>query len=84
MYEIIFHKPAKKQLTKLPKEIQIRILKTLERIRVRPHYFIKRIASSPYYRLRVGDYRVIIDIQNKKLIIFVVELGLRKNIYKSQ
>ncbi|MFH1521802.1 MAG: type II toxin-antitoxin system RelE/ParE family toxin [archaeon] len=84
MYEIIFHKPAKKQLKKLPQEIQIRILKTLERIRVRPHYFIKRLTGSPYYRLRVGDYRIILDIQNKKLIIFVLELGQRKNIYKSQ
>lgn len=83
MYEIIFHKPAKKQLYKLPKETQIRILKTLERIRIRPHHFIKSLAGLKYHALRIGDYRIILDIQNKKLIIFVVELGPRKNIYKN-
>lgn len=83
MYEIIFHKPAKKQLNKLPQETQIRILKTLERIKTRPHHFTKSLAGLKYYALRIGDYRVVLDIQNKKLIIFVVELGPRKNIYKS-
>ena len=83
MYEIIYHKLAKKQLKKLTKEIQIRILKTIERIRVRPHHFIKSLSGSKYHSLRSGDYRIILDIQNKKLIIFVVELGLRKKIYKN-
>ncbi len=84
MYEIIFHKSAKRQLKKLPQEIQIRILKTLERIRARPHHFVKSLAGLKYYSLRIGDYRIILDIQNRKLIIFVLELGPRKNIYKSQ
>ena len=84
MYEIIFHKLANKQLKKLSRETQIRILKILERIRVRPHHFAKSLAGLKYYSLRIGDYRVILDIQNKRLIIFIIELGPRKNIYKSQ
>ena len=39
MYEIIFDKLAQKQLAKLNTELQIRILKTLERIRIRPYSF---------------------------------------------
>jgi len=61
MYEIIFYKPAKKQLEKLPWEIQDRIMKTLERTRIRPHHFMRSLSGSPYYRLRVGDYRIILD-----------------------
>lgn len=82
MYEIEFSITAEKQLYKLSKKIQIRIIFTLERVRIRPYPHIKRIVGSPYFRLRVGDYRVIMDIKDDKLIIFVIEVGHRKNIYK--
>jgi mRNA interferase RelE/StbE len=81
MFEIIVSDLAKRQLTKLPQDIQERVGYALERIRIRPFHFIKKLAGSPYYRLRVGDYRVILDIRQDKLIIFVVEVGHRKNIY---
>ena len=83
MYELEYTKKAEKQLSKLPKDFQLRILKTLERIKIRPHHFIKSLASSKYYVLRVRNYRIILDLRNKKLIIFVVEIGPRKNIYKT-
>ena len=82
MYEVEFSKTAEKQLYKLDKEIQLRVISTLERIRIRPYPHIKRLVSSPYFRLRVGDYRVILDIKDDKLMIFVIELGHRKSIYK--
>ena len=81
MYEIIVSDKAKEQLSKLPQEIRNRIGTVLERIRIRPFHFVKRVVGSPYYRLRVSDYRVILDIRQDKLIIFVIELGHRKNIY---
>ena len=81
MYEIIVSDKAKKQLSKLSKEIIDRIGNALERIKIRPHYFVLRLVGSPYYRLRVGDYRVILDIINDKLVIMVLEVGHRKNIY---
>lgn len=83
MYQIIFESKAENQLKKLDKSIQDRILSSLNRIKIRPFdYDIKRLQGSPYYRLRVGEYRVILDIQQNKLIIIVVEIGSRKNIYK--
>jgi mRNA interferase RelE/StbE len=84
MYEIIFHDVAKKQLKKLPISIQSRIVSKLERLRFRPHSFVKRLIGSPYFRLRVGDHRVIVDIKNNILVILVLELGHRKNIYKTK
>ena len=83
MYDIIYKKLASKQIEKLPKEVQMRILKNLERIRIRPHYFVKSLSGSPYFRLRVGDYRLILDIKNNKLIIIVLEAKHRKNVYKT-
>ena len=82
MYDIIFSDLAKNQFSKLEKDIQNRIGKILERIRIRPFHFIKRVVGDPYFRLRVGDYRVLIDIRQDKLIIFVIEMGHRKKFYK--
>lgn len=81
MYEIFFYERAKKQLKKLPSEIQERILAVLDRLKISPHKYVKKLVGTPYFRARVGDYRIILDIQDKKLIIFVVELGHRKSIY---
>jgi mRNA interferase RelE/StbE len=81
MYEIIITDKAKKKLEKLPFEIQKRIAAVLERIRIRPFYFVKRLIGEPYFRLRVGDYRIILEIQENKLIIMIIDLGHRKEIY---
>ena len=81
MYNIELSKLAQKQLYKLEKEIQLRIVSSLERIRIRPYSYIKKLTGIQYFRLRVGDYRIILDIQNDKLVVFVVEIGHRKNVY---
>ncbi len=82
MYSIEFSQTAEKQLYKLERNVQARIISTLERIRVRPYPHVKKLVSSPYFRLRVGEYRVILDIKEDRLIIFVIEVGHRRNIYK--
>jgi len=81
-YEIIFTDTSRKQFKKLEKDIQERIIKALERIRIRPEAHIKKLVDDPGYRLRVGEYRIILDIEKEKLIILVVKIGHRKNIYK--
>lgn len=82
MYSIEFSKKAEQQLGKLPLQIQERIINCLDKIKIRPHHFVKRIVGSPYFRARAGDYRIILDIINDKLLIYVLEIGHRKNIYK--
>ena len=82
MYSIEFSETAKKQLDKLEINTRKRILQALERIKIRPFYFIKRKEDTPYFIFRVGNYRTILRIENNKLLIFVVEVGPRKNIYK--
>jgi len=82
MYEVVFYNGAKRQLSKLASDIQKRILNTLERIKIRPFHFIKRKEGTPYYILRIGNHRAILDVRKEKSLIFVVEVGHRKNIYK--
>ena len=81
-YEVTFSDFADKQLSKLPLDVQDRIVSTIKRCRIRPYSHVKKLVGSKYFRLRVGDYRVIIDIIDKKLIIHVVEVGHRKKVYK--
>ncbi len=80
-YEIIFSDKALRQLKKLEKNTQEKIITVLERIRVRPEAYVTKLVGDPGYKLRVGDYRVITDIENKMLRILVLKVGHRKNIY---
>jgi len=82
MFDIFLTAESKKFLKKLNKEDAARIISSIERCRVRPYHYVKKLVSSPYFRLRVGKYRVILDIKNKNLVIIVVEIGHRRNIYK--
>ena len=83
MYEIIFSETAEKQLKKLEKNVQIRIINALEKIRIRPEKYVRKIVNDPGYRLRVGEYRVIVDIDKGNLLILVINVGHRKKIYKN-
>ena len=82
MYEIFFSNSAKEKLKELPNNIKNDIGGAIERIKIRPFSFVKRLRNSQYYRLRVGNYRLILDVNTIQLIITVVELGHRKDIYK--
>ena len=80
-YEIIFSDAALKQLKKLEKSTQERIISTLERIRIRPQSYVTKLVGDSVYRLRVGDYRVILDIDEGVLVVLVIKVGHRKKIY---
>lgn len=82
MYDILFTSKAKKQLKKLEIKIQERIILVLERIRIRPEHYVTRLSGDPGYKLRAGNYRIIMDIKKEKLIILILKIGHRKSIYK--
>ena len=81
MYDIAFSKNSKKQFLKLEKDIQKRILNSLDRIKIRPEAYVTKLVGDTSYRLRVGDYRVIMDLKREQLIIFVVSASHRKESY---
>ncbi len=82
MYEIELSNKVKKQLKQFSRDLQYRIGMAFERIRIRPFHFAKRKQGTPYFILRIGEYRAILDIKQNKLIILVLEIGPRKKIYK--
>lgn len=81
MYQVVIKKPAKKFIDRLPDHEKRRIVAAIERLPNNGD--IKKLqGASGYYRLRVGDYRIIYTVDNGALIICVVAAGNRGDIYK--
>jgi len=81
MYSVEFSETAEKQFNKLEKNTRERIINVLERIKINPYHFIKRKQGTDYFIARIGEYRAVLKIDSIRKIIFVVEIGHRKNIY---
>ena len=85
MYKIAFTKGAYKSLRRVPHNVLVRILKRLEQIAGDPyagHPNVTRLSNRPGYRLRIGGWRVIYDVREEELIILVLKVGSRGEIYR--
>ena len=82
MHELILAKNVEKYLDKLNSKDRERIINSLDKLRIRPEHFLVRLVGDKSYKFRVGNYRLIIDLNKDKLVVLVVEIGHRRNIYK--
>ena len=80
-WHILWSDKSRKQLEKLDKKTAKRIIGGVDGIKENPYAAVSRLAGSQFFKLRIGDYRVILDLQHGKLVVFVVETGNRKRIY---
>ena len=84
MYQVFFDKPAAKQLAKLPKKLYEKVKKSIEALaeNPRPVGCLKLKGNGDAYRIRIGDFRVIYEIEDDVLIVVVVSVGDRKEVYR--
>jgi mRNA interferase RelE/StbE len=82
VWQVLWSEKSVKQLEKIDKKNAQRIYDGVLECAQEPFKNVIRLTNSPFYRLRVGNYRVILDLQQSKMIIFVVETDHRKRIYK--
>ncbi len=80
MHELRFDEKDISFLEKLPKQLRERIFSKIIASKEEPFRFFRSLEGKDFYKLRVGDYRVIADIN--KNAIEIVLIGHRKNIYK--
>ncbi len=75
---------AQRELDKLERTIARRIVAALRQLEVepRPHGVKKLAGKADLYRVRVGDFRIVYTIEDDKLIVLVVKIADRKQIYK--
>jgi mRNA interferase RelE/StbE len=85
MYKIVFTKQADKSLRKMSRNTANLIREKLIQIKQSPyakHKNVTKLQNRPGYRLRVGDWRIIYEIQNDKLVILVLKIAPRGRIYQ--
>ena len=84
-YQIEFLRTARKELSKLPPDIQKRISEKIEQLKLNPYPSgVKALKNGGgRLRLRVGEYRIIYRIENDCLVIIIIKVGHRRNIYRT-
>ena len=82
-YEIRFKPSAARSFAKLPAEVQRRIAPRIDALSAAPRPpGAEKLAGQDAFRVRVGDYRVIYAIEDRVLVVLVLHVGDRKEIYK--
>lgn len=82
-YEVLFKPKFLRALKRIDKVQQIRILSKIYKLSEDPRPLAsKRLKGSVYYRLRVGDYRIIYDVADANLTVLILDVGHRQGVYK--
>jgi len=83
-YSIRFTRRAQDDFDSLDKPLQHRLRPHIDRLAADPFPAgAKKLHSDePFYRIRVGDYRVVYQVERKQLIVVVIKVGHRKEVYR--
>jgi mRNA interferase RelE/StbE len=81
VYSLLFADKAQKQVGKLSKIHASRIIDKLESITDDPHRYVEGCEGYPYFHQRIGNYRVILDLNDADRVIEVLKVGPRKKVY---
>ena len=82
-YEIKIKRKAQKSLSKVKSPYQSKIILAIKKLSIDPHPSqSKKLTGRNAWRLRIGNFRVIYEIYNNELIILVLSIADRKDIYK--
>ncbi len=85
MYQLVYKKSATRGLQKQPAATRARMVKALKEIAADPRGYAgdwKPLKGTSYWRLRIGRYRAICNIKEERLIILVLKIGPRGDVYK--
>ncbi|MGC8561639.1 MAG: type II toxin-antitoxin system RelE family toxin [Thermoplasmata archaeon] len=80
-YEIVWSISASREMRRLDRSVAKRIYSKVDQLKEKPEILLERLVNPPCYRLRVGDYRIILDIQNEVLRILTLKVGHRSAVY---
>jgi mRNA interferase RelE/StbE len=85
MYEVVFRKEAVRTLRRMPRNMAELIREKLEHLRVDPYApnnNVTKLVGRPGYRLRVGDWRVIYELEDQQVVLLVIRIGPRGEVYE--
>ena len=82
-YVVVLKKSAEKELQRFPEKIHDRIVNCLVSLREKPRPFgAKKLHGREAYRVRVGDYRILYEIQDSASRVLIVTVGHRREVYR--
>ena len=82
-FDLVFKESVSKDLKEIPKQDVRRILERIDALRdePRPQGSVK-LSGKEYYRVRQGNYRIIYAIQDSQLVVIVIKVGHRREVYR--
>ncbi|MFY7999782.1 MAG: type II toxin-antitoxin system RelE family toxin [Candidatus Kapaibacteriota bacterium] len=85
LYTVILKNSAEKQLDSLPDSVVERVLKHIEALKVipRPHG-TKKLTDGELFRLRVGEYRILYDVDDRAKTVIVLDIEHRSKVYRKK
>ncbi|WP_234571928.1 type II toxin-antitoxin system RelE family toxin [Rhodohalobacter sp. 614A] len=83
-WQVEIERKAQKALKKIPNPFKSNIIEAIDRLTedVRPVGSKKLRGAEDLYRIRVNDYRIVYQIHDQKLVVLIVRIGHRKDIYE--
>ena len=83
-YRVIIRPSAEKALHRLPVDVHRRILAKLDELAInpRPANVVKMAGGENLWRLRAGDYRVVYEIHDREVMVVVLAIGHRREVYR--
>lgn len=82
-YEVSVLPSAQKEITKLPKQVQNKVLEALVSLSENPRpNGCKKLVGTDSWRFRVGEYRIVYSIEDNVLLIEVIRVAHRKEVYR--
>jgi mRNA interferase RelE/StbE len=84
MYKVTFSKQADKTLRRMPRNTAQNVVKKIKELAANPKRMrnVKKLTDHPGYRLRIGDWRVVYTLNENEVLIHVVKIKSRGEIYK--
>ncbi len=84
-YSLQIKRSAAKALAKITKNDRIRLVEAIDRLREEPNAGgVLKGEFAGLRRLRVGSYRIIYEVFDEQLVVLVIRIGHRKDLYRSK
>ena len=85
-YSVEFTRSAEKEFGRLPRKLQLRAAEAIALLSENPYSELIKVkklkGAEDLYRIRVADYRIVYELRDERLIILVIKIGHRREIYR--
>ncbi len=86
VYQVEFTKSSRKEFERLPVKLRSKIVEALQLLSQNPYSELLKIkklkGADGLYRIRLGDYRVVYEIRDELLVVIVIKIGNRREVYR--